>query len=155
MFSIMAGLYIKLDHDWQRDDKVRNMRITLGKGCLIDIVQLFIALSRGKGRIDVSNPGQAEGLYDTLGMTEKRALRFLDVAAECGLINRELWEQGRIVTSERATKDARAMSKASEVSAARAEAGRRSGESRRANKQPNKTREQTAEQNDEQKTNNY
>ena len=62
----MAGLWIRLDHDWLKDPKVRTFRKEAGKAGLVDLVQLYIGLSRNKGRIDMSDYGQAADLADTL-----------------------------------------------------------------------------------------
>lgn len=117
----MAGLFIKLDHDWQKDPKVRRFRKEAGKAGLVDLVQLFIALSRNKGRIDMNDYGQAADLADTLGMTGQRTERTLDLAADCGVIDKELWDGLRVVTSNRAVKDAR-------LRETRGGAGRKGGE---------------------------
>ena len=117
----MAGLFIKLDHDWLKDPKVRCFRKEAGKAGLVDLVQLFIALSRNKGRVDMNDYGQAADMADTLGMTEQRAVRTLDLAADCGIIDKELWEACRVVTSNRAVKDAR-------LRETRGESGKKGGE---------------------------
>lgn len=117
----MAGLYIKLDHDWLRDPKVRNFRKEAGKAALVDLIQLYILMSRGKGRIDMKDYGQRADALDVLGMKESRIENFLDLAADCGVIDAQMWRELRVVTSERAAKDARKVE-------ARREAGRIGGE---------------------------
>ena len=125
----MAGLFIKLDYDWLRDPKVRNFRREGGKAALVDLVQLFILMSRNHGRVDLNDRGQLEDAVDTLGMKEPRMMNFLALAADCGIIDKELWDGARVVSSNRAVKDAN-------IRRSRASAGRNggivSGESRRA-----------------------
>ena len=116
----MAGLFIKLDYDWLRDPKVRNFRRDGGKAALVDLVQLYILMSRNKGRVDLNDYGQRADALDTLGMKEPRMMNFLGLAADCGIIDKELWESLRVVTSNRAVKDAESRRK-------RAEAGRGGG----------------------------
>lgn len=120
----MAGLYIKLDHDWLRDPKVRTFRKQAGKAALVDLVQLFILLGRNKGRVDIHDYGQREDAMDVLGMSEQKMLRFMDQAAECGIIDRDLWASMGVAMSTRSVKDA-------ELKAARSEAGRAGGEARK------------------------
>lgn len=125
----MAGLFIKLDYDWMKDPKVRNFRRECGKGGLVDLVQLYILMSRNKGRVDLGDPGQREDAADTLGMKEPRMMNFLWLVADCGIIDKELFETCRVVTSERAVKDAESRRKRAESGSA---GGKASGESRRA-----------------------
>ena len=127
----MAGLYIKLDHDWQRDPKVRTFRKEAGKAGLVDLVQLYILMSRNKGRVDLKDYGQRADAADVLGMSEQRMTRFLDLAADCGVIDAELWRELQVVTSNRAVRDADMRGKRAEAGGA---GGRASGESRRSSK---------------------
>lgn len=124
----MAGLFIKLDYDWLKDPKVRNFRREGGKAALVDLVQLYILMSRNKGRVDLGDPGQREDAADTLGMKEPRMMNFLGLAADCGIIDKQLYESCRVVTSARAVRDAESRRKRAEAGCA---GGRASGESRR------------------------
>ena len=117
----MAGLFIKLDHDWLRDPKVRTFKKEAGKAALVDLIQLYILMSRNRGSVDMNDYGQREDASDVLGMSEQRMTRFLDLAADCGVIDKAMWLEAHIVTSNRAVKDA--MKKE-----ARSEAGRAGGE---------------------------
>lgn len=117
----MAGLYIKLDYDWLRDQKVRNFKKEAGKAALVDLVQLYILMARYKGRADLKDYGCREDAKEILGMNESRMTRFLDLAADCEVISKELWVAEQVVTSNRAVKDA-------STRAARSDAGRAGGE---------------------------
>ena len=59
----MARMYIKLDHDWLRDPRVRNFRKKAGKPALVDLVQLYILMARNKGRVDIKDYGQKEDAH--------------------------------------------------------------------------------------------
>lgn len=124
----MAGLFIKLDHDWLRDPKVRTFKKEAGKAGLVDLIQVYILMGRNHGRVDLSEYGNMEDAKDLLGMSEQRVVRTLDLAADCGVINSELWHGVRVVTSNRALKDATAREKRSDAGKAGGEA---SGEARR------------------------
>ena len=123
----MAGLYIKLDHDWLKDPKVRTFKKEAGKAGLVDLIQLYILMGRNKGRADLSDYGTFEDAKDLLGMNEQRLVRFLDLAADCGVISYELWHELKVVTSERAAKDARVLEARKEAGA---KGGKASGEAR-------------------------
>ena len=113
--------FIKLDHDWLKDSKVRNLKRQAGKGGLVDLVQLFILLNRYGGRADLTDPGVAEDACDVLGMGDARMRRFIDLAADCGLVDPDLWRELGVAASNRAVRDA-------ELSATRGDAGRSGGE---------------------------
>ena len=115
----MAGLFIKLDHDWQRDSKVRTFKKEAGKSGLVDLIQLYILMGRHGGRVDLNEYGNMEDAKDLLGMSEQRVVRTLDLAADCGVI--ELWHGMSVVTSRRAVKDAETRYK-------RSDAGKSGGE---------------------------
>ncbi|MBR0403725.1 MAG: DUF4373 domain-containing protein [Eggerthellaceae bacterium] len=124
----MARMYIKLDHDWLRDPKVRNFRKKAGKPALVDLVQLYILMARNKGRVDIKDYGQKEDALDVLAMSEKKMMSFLDLVADCEIINAEMWQSLQVITSKRAVDDY-------ELSHTRKDAGVKgghaSGESRR------------------------
>ena len=113
--------FIKLDHDWMKDKKVRNIGHLGGKAALLNVVQLFIVLSRNSGRLDWNDFGERADAVDFMNMSEKKLESFLDLAAECELIDPELWQQLRVATSQRARDD-------SDLSSKRSEAGRAGGE---------------------------
>ena len=123
----MAGLFIKLDHDWMRDPKVRTFKKEAGKSGLVDLIQLYILMGRHGGRVDLSEYGNMEDAKDLLGMSEQKVVRTLDLAAECGVIDEELWRQMKVATSNRAVRDAETMRKRSEAGKA---GGAASGKSR-------------------------
>ena len=128
----MAGLFIKLDHDWLRDPKVRTFRKEAGKAGLVDLIQLYILMSRHHGRVDLSEYGSMEDAKDLLGMSEQRVIRTLDLAADCGVIDGELWHGMSVVTSNRALKDADTVRKRSNAGKAGGEAsGRARSEAKR------------------------
>lgn len=118
----MAGLFIKLDHDWLRDPKVRTFKKEAGKAGLVDLIQVYILMGRHHGRVDLSEYGNMEDAKDLLGMSEQRVVRTLDLAADCGVIDAELWHNLSVVTSKRAVKDADTVRKRSEAGKAGGEA---------------------------------
>ena len=117
----MAGMFIKLDYDWLKDPKVRNFKKQSGKAGLVDLIQLFILMSRHKGLVDLNDYGVLEDAKDVMGMNEQRLKRFLDLAADCDVINAEFWQVTGKVSSSRAVKDAK-------LREARSSAGQSGGE---------------------------
>lgn len=113
--------YIRLDHDWMKDSKVRNVAHLGGKAALINVIQLYIVLSRNKGEIRWDDYGQKADAMDFMGLSERKLEEFLDLAAECDLIRPDVWRELRVATSERAKGDA-------DLTSARSSAGRAGGE---------------------------
>ena len=102
----MGSYYIKLDWDWRDDVKVERLVDKRGKGCLVDVVQLMIAMSKCGGVVHMDDPGERIVAEKTVGKRGKALMSLLDDAAEAGFINEEAWRCLNQVGSERAINDA-------------------------------------------------
>ena len=101
--------YIKLDWDWRKDSKVRKLNALSGKSgkaALVDLVELFILMSIYGGRVDLNDIGVEIDACERMGMKRAKLDGFLELCAECELIDAEMLRMG-IVTSNRAVSDAR------------------------------------------------
>lgn len=122
--------FIKLDYDWRSDPKVAEFEVLYGKRNLVDVVEIFILMSRYKGVIDLNNAGVRRVVEARVGRRGKQLDAFLDRCAECGIVDAGLWHGMGHVTSERAARDAQKAYRRAEcaLAASRAAAERRASE---------------------------
>lgn len=120
--------WIKLDIDWCSDPKILGFRDQYGKAALVDVVNLFCALSEFEGKIDLSVPSQRLFLERTVGKTGKGIRTFLDRCASADLIKRGCYEAFGLVASERSMRDGVKRKRRREAAV---DAGVASGEARR------------------------
>ena len=103
------GKWIKLDYDWRDDLKVIAFEQEHGKAALVDVIQLFVLMSRCGGVVDLSDAPTRKLARDLLGKTDKKLDQFVGWCAACGIVDAGLWEACRHATSNRASSDAQRM----------------------------------------------
>lgn len=133
MAGISEAIWIKLDRDWLQDIKVIDFKRKYGKAALVDVVQLFILMQQyPDGLVDMNAERNVANAELIIGKKGRKLSEFLDRAAGCGLIDAELWDSFRHVTSNRAAKDAMRRTRQRDGGSA---GGRKAAESRRAAKE--------------------
>ena len=122
--------FIKLDYNWREDPKVAEFEVLYGKRDLVDVVELFILMSRYKGSIDLTNAGVRRVVSARIGKSGKQLDSFIDKCAGCGIVDAEVWHGLGHVTSNRAARDAEKAYRRTEIalSASRAAAEARASE---------------------------
>ena len=100
------GRWIKLDYDWRDDVAVIAFEQAHGKAALVDVVQLFVLMSKCKGNVDLSDSATRKLARDLLRKTDAKLDQFIGWCAECGIVDAGCWESFRHATSNRAMRDA-------------------------------------------------
>lgn len=125
------GKWIKLDYDWRDDLKVIAFEQAHGKAALVDVIQLFVLMSRCGGVVDLSDAPTRKLARDLLDKTDAKLDQFVGWCADSGIVDAGLWESCRHATSNRAAGDAQRMRNrqdcAEAASRAAAEKRRRKG----------------------------
>lgn len=123
-----AAIWIKLDSNWLQDIKIIDFRGRYGKAALVDVIQLFILMQQyPDGLVDMTQARNVANAELIIGKKGKALYKFLDRAAECGLIDAGLWESFRHVTSNRAATDAMRRTRQREGGRAGGKVSRREG----------------------------
>ena len=87
--------------------KIIDFRGRYGKAALVDVIQLFILMQQyPDGLVDMTEARNVANAEIIIGKKGHRLFEFLDRAAGCSIIDKELWESFRHVTSNRAAEDA-------------------------------------------------
>lgn len=103
--------WAKLDFDFFEDKKVLELQSRLGvRGAYdwVKLVALWADPDFRDARIELSDNGTALKLQAKLGKSPSALAKYLDVLADVGLIDRQLWQAERVVTCNRAAEDAMA-----------------------------------------------
>ena len=124
----MAVGWMRLDHNFWDDDKFLAVLDECGESGAWRVLVLYNLASQKFGRLDMTDKNVRRWVEKNVGMKGKRLDDFIEKVVGCGVFSQELYRLG-VLTSERLDKEGERARKTRE---ARALAGEKSGESRRA-----------------------
>ena len=140
----MSKTWLKLDTDFFSDPKIELLVAKNGEKTAwfwLKIVAISYEIeseislfdgqrtTRVRGAIDMKDDMSRIHLESRMGLSSAKLRSVVDKCCDCGLFDKQLWESAQVITSERMLAQGEAMARSRE---AKREAGRRSGESRRA-----------------------
>lgn len=104
----MGKPYVKLDLDWRKDPKVRELRERHGLKGELAWVNMMCVFGRIEGAFDTKDPEHMAIARDAMRTSDEKVLLFCSWFAECGLIDPAVYARDGRASSARAAREQRA-----------------------------------------------
>ena len=129
----MALKWMKLDSNFYHSPEFSSVLRSkkYGKAAAFDVICLYSLALEREGFLDLSLKNVRDWVENELNMTSQKLDDLIAFLCECGIFDMGKWECLSVVTCDRLLRDAKKLERTTE---ARKNAGKASGEARRANK---------------------